>query len=143
VILVACTNSNSRNRSHLMLNAMEIHDYLSKKRYNQSYQYVFFDHKAYSFNQTLALCQNALLISGGHGGGLYKLNFAPHSAKVVEYMPPEDYPNDGKEHGYGIFWLMSSLLGQDYWRVYTPSVKSDFTVNVSQLDNLLSIVDDK
>eukprot|EP00978_Attheya_sp_CCMP212_P016776 scaffold44235_cov47-Attheya_sp.AAC.3 len=88
--------------------------------------------------------QNAHLIIGGHGGGHYNLNFAPHSAKVVEYMHLEDYPN-GKEHGYGIFWLMSSLLGtgQDYWRVCTPSVKSDFIVNVSPLDNLLYIVGDK
>eukprot|EP00550_Attheya_septentrionalis_P012343 CAMPEP_0198302084 /NCGR_PEP_ID=MMETSP1449-20131203/53892_1 /TAXON_ID=420275 /ORGANISM="Attheya septentrionalis, Strain CCMP2084" /LENGTH=379 /DNA_ID=CAMNT_0044004345 /DNA_START=235 /DNA_END=1374 /DNA_ORIENTATION=+ len=139
VILVARTNSNSRNKGRLMLNAMEVHNYLSK-RYNQSY--VFFDHKAYSFNQTLALFQTARLIIGGHGGGLYNLNFAPNSAKVVEYMQIEDYPN-GKEVGYGIFWAMSSLLGQDYWRVYTPSIKRDFTVNVSQLDDLLSIVDDK
>ena len=81
VILVARTNSNSRNKGRIMLNAMEVHDYLSK-RYNQSY--VFFDHSKYSFNQSLTLFQNARLIIGGHGGGLYNLNFAPHSAKVVE-----------------------------------------------------------
>ena len=131
IILISRTAKNARNHGRIMLNEKKVYDYL-KERFDNV---VLFDSHAYSFDETLKLFQDAKMIIGGHGGGLYNIMFAPVSTRVIEIMPKSYF------HGHSasnIFWALSSMVGQDYWRINADMVGANFNVDIQELTTVLA-----
>jgi hypothetical protein len=131
IILISRTAKNARNHGRIMLNEKKVYEYL-KERFDNV---VLFDNHAYSFDEALKLFQDAKIIIGGHGGGLYNIMFAPVSTRVIEIMPKSYF------HGHtasNIFWALSSMVGQDYWRINADMVGANFNVDIQELITVLA-----
>ena len=95
---------------------------------------------------TTDLFKQAHLIIGVHGGAFYNMNFAPKETTLIEISPSDEIGMPvPRSLGHTIFWTMSTLLNQTYWRLYhtTNSFMSNIQVNLDLLQLVLDKVDVK
>jgi capsular polysaccharide biosynthesis protein len=111
---IAWATRNQQNSAHgrIALNEDEVQAYLANRF---SDRFVAFDSDKFSLDETIRLFQQARVL-GIHGGGLYNGLFAPATAAIAEFMPTD---RNGSAQGASdkIFWRISAILQQDYWRV--------------------------
>ena len=108
--------------------------------------FVAFDHKSYTLEQTIQLFSQAKVIIGSHGGGLYNQFFAPKDATVIEIMPVRPnglYPDQrsGTEtpsFSHMAVWSNTLLIGQRFYRYYETTLSSNFYLNLAKFENFLS-----
>tara|TARA_B100000795_G_scaffold183742_1_gene139367 strand:- start:380 stop:8629 length:8250 start_codon:yes stop_codon:yes gene_type:complete len=139
IIWIDRNGQNSRNGGRLILNQKEITDELSRMYPDN---FVMYDSHDYTLDETIELFNDAAVIMGAHGGGLYNLIFAPSNTLVIEFMPVSKTST-----GIGIplgpapniIWMQSDILKQRFWRVSTTPVHgTNFNVN---LKDIVSIFD--
>jgi len=139
IIWIDRNGQNSRNGGRLILNQKEITDELSRMYPDN---FVMYDSHDYTLDETIELFNDAAVIMGAHGGGLYNLIFAPSNTLVIEFMPVSQ-PSTGIGIPLGpapnIIWMQSDILKQRFWRVSTTPVHgTNFNVN---LKDIVSIFD--
>ncbi len=137
--VVLLTRAGAYNEGRNIINFMEVRDFL-EHRYGRNL-HVF--NGPYNLETTLRVFGRARLLIGVHGGAFYNLNFAPREAHVVEVLPvaQDGSPPVGLAHA--IFWVMSQLLGQTYWRL-NESPDNDFGdvfIPLDRLERVLNRVD--
>ena len=109
---------------------------------------VVYDHKRFSFSETLELFSRAKAMIGAHGGAFYNQFYAPRQTVIVEILPVTrhglypDQPSAERTPSFShmAVWSNSLLLGQPFWRFYAIAHRESFEVNVSSLENLLRTI---
>lgn len=131
VILIKRTRGNS-NGKRLINNYEAIKTHL-KSKFGENF--VTYDSTQHTLETSMELFQNARIIVGSHGGGMYNLLFAPSNTKVIEYMPTRN----GRALGPApnIIWIQSSILEQDFWRVSVESTDGNVNIDEKTLDKLV------
>lgn len=88
----------------------------------------------------ITLLKNTKILIGVHGGALYNLLFCPANATVIEILPV--LPNGAPipHISSRIFWAMSVMLGQTYWRLHQEVVnrRHDLNVDIDALHDILN-----
>ena len=143
VIWVSRHQNNSKH-GRIALNDDQVQSYLASRFGDK---YVEFHSTQYSLNETMKLFQQARIVVGVHGGGLYNAMFAPAGTTIVEIMPTtsEGSPLGGSDK---IFWLISGMLHQHYWRLHQAQEQVEepdgsVHVNLTQLSDVLDIITSK
>lgn len=131
VILIKRTRGNS-NGKRLINNYEAIKTHL-KSKFGENF--VTYDSTQHTLETSMELFQDARIIVGSHGGGMYNLVFAPSNTKVIEYMPTRN----GRALGPApnIIWIQSSTLEQDFWRVSVESTDDNVNIDEKTLDKLV------
>ncbi len=137
VILLTRVDSNNSGRT--MLNYNRVHSVL-KKRYGD--RLVVFK-GGYNLSKSMEIFSKARIIIGVHGGAFYNLNFSPSDAHIVEIWPTLEGHKPVPHVAHSIFWLMSNLIGQTYWRLHEPARDDwgDVNVDLPKLIKTLDVID--
>ena len=94
----------------------------------------------YSLHKAQQVFSNAHTVIGVHGGAFYNIVFCPLTVRVIEFLPVTD---SGESPGlsHAIFWMISVLLNQTFWRVPVIESGAAFDINVTKLNHILDISD--
>ena len=133
------TRAGSHNPGRNLKNQDELEQLLSK-RYGD--RFIVFK-GGLNLNETIRLFNSVRLLIGVHGGAFYNLNFCPKTTVVVEMFPTY---SDGHLPGglsHSVFWLMSSLIGQPYWRIPEEPVdmSNNMKCNITKMEQILDAID--
>ena len=133
------TRALSRNGGRHIVNFDEVESFL-RSRYDDNL--VVFK-GGLTLMQAIQTFSKVRIFIGVHGGAFYNLNFAPLSTTIIEFVPTMANGVDVPILASTIFWAMSDLLQQPYWRVpfVSANSKHDLTMNVTKLRTILDVVD--
>ncbi len=137
--IILLTRADSYNLGRTMLNYNKVRSAL-KKIYGK--RLVIF-RGGYNLSQSMNIFSKAGIIIGVHGGAFYNINFSPKDAHIIEIWPTRDGYKPVRHIAHSIFWLMSSIIGQTYWRLHEPARDEwgDVYVNVPKLIKTLEVID--
>ena len=103
---------------------------------------VVFD-STHNLAQAMQVFQQVRVIIGTHGGAFYNLNYSPLNTTVIEFVPYDYGGRDIHALPHAIFWAMSDILGQTYWRVMAKSenYQHDVLMDYQKLSKILDQVE--
>lgn len=142
IIWISRSAKNARH-GRIAVNDDKVQAYLQQRLGNN---YVEYDSNKYSLDKTMQLFQQARIVIGLHGGGLYNILFAPSNTTVVEIMPtsPQGKPLGAMDL---IFMKIAGMLQQPYWRlnqVRQARAKqqqgNNIKVNLTQVEQVLGSI---
>ena len=133
------TRAGATNGGRNALNMAEIYDKLLK-RFGK--RLVVFD-STHNLQQAMDTFSKVKIIIGTHGGAFYNLNYSPLNTTVIEFVPYDYGGRDIHALPHAIFWAMSDILGQNYWRVMSKSenYQHDLLIDYDKLSQLLDRID--
>lgn len=137
VVLISRTNKNAFNRGRMILNQKEIEEKLYAVF---GEDFAVFDSKAFpTIQSTIDLFSQAKFMIGSHGGGMYNQLFAPSSVTIIEYMPTDMKTGAAPPRlAEQMVWVSARLLGQEFWRVPSPSINGNLAIDWPQLQTILA-----
>lgn len=135
IILVKRTKENTRNPGRLIKNYEELRDSLKAK---YDIRLVEYDSKDHTLESTIDLWSNAAAVIASHGGALSNLIFCMPNTVVVESMPVKEDGSLYLKHGGMMFYVFSSLLGLNYWRMMSTSGGADVIMPPDEVLNILN-----
>ena len=127
-LVILLTRAHSRKSGRKILNKDRVISYL-QERYGHNFR--VFDGDL-TFYDSMKLFRQARIIIGVHGGAFYNMIYARSSLTILEIMPTTARGKITPAYiTHPIFWVISNMLNQTYWRI--NNVPSDSSGNV-QLD---------
>ena len=138
-VVLLCRYETTGPTGKNILNLREVIEFLEERYPDQVHVYT----GSQSLASDIDLFSKARIIIGVHGPQLFNLNFAARETTIVEYFPYGE--GDALGLPQPVFWVMSDLLGQTYWRVSSPSVnyRLDVELDLDKLATVLYEVDKK
>ena len=137
--IMLATRAGAHNAGRNLVNQDELEQLLST-RYGD--RFLLFK-GGLKLNETLRLFSEIRLLIGVHGGALVNHNFCPSDTVVVEMFPT--YPDGHVSKGLSdsIFWLMTSMIGQPYWRVPETPLDglNNVKCNITKMKQILDVID--
>ena len=133
------TRAGAVNGGRSIINHQELHNFL-QNRYNSSL--MVFD-GSYNLIQAVKIFSHVRIIIGPHGGAFYNLMYSSLNTTVIEFAPVLKYGQDIRSLPHAIFWALSDVLGQPYWRMECQSqnFQHDMLADLNKLEKILDIVD--
>ena len=78
-----------------------------------------------TFLDSVKLFRRVQLVIGVHSGAFYNIIFAPSSTNFVEIMPTTSECEVMPTYiGHTLFWVISDMLNQTYWRIISTPADS-------------------
>ncbi|CAD5119789.1 unnamed protein product [Dimorphilus gyrociliatus] len=137
--IMLLTRAGAVNPGRRIHNKRNVIDYLAS-RYKE--RLIVFDAK-YNLEEAIKVFSKTSIIIGTHGGALYNMNYASLDVAVIEYVPVTKTGYDIPALPHAIFWAISDLTGQKYWRVqaYPANHVNDMVIDIPKLTKMLDIID--
>ena len=139
--VILLTRAHSRNSGRNMRNKDKIISYL-QGRYGRRFRVFNGD---LTFNDSMNLFQQARIVIGVHGGAFYNIIFAPSSLHILEIMPTTTTGKVTPRYiAHPIFWVISNMLNQTFWRINNVPLDSAGNVNVDigKVSKMLDKIDE-
>jgi hypothetical protein len=146
VILVSRSKADATKQSRMIVNQNDLVAALTEK-FGERFE--LFRPSSHSIEAATELFEQAVLVIGSHGGGMYHALWAHRSAVGVEIMPVNGdgaYPEQGALSSMPPFahlaiYTNSMMNGQRFYRWYQISRELNYRVNVSGFMNWLKGID--
>ena len=139
-LIILLTRNRSRKGGRRMLNMEYFISYLRGRYGHRLYTF----HGNLTFSDSVKLFQRAHMVIGVHGGAFYNIIFAPHSTHIVELMPTTSEGEVMPTYiGHTIFWAISEMLNQSYWRINSTPTDSlgNIKVDIRKIEKVLDKID--
>lgn len=138
--VILLTRARQRNPGRTMTNSKDVLHFLLH-RYGSSNVVLF--QGGYNLTKSIDIFRKAKIIIGVHGGALYNVLYAPKGTHLIEIMPTG--PNGDIRRGlaHTIFWSLTTMLEQPYWRVCEKPLTGagNVQLNISKLKTILDKID--
>ena len=137
-LVILISREIQRNVGRRLLNFKEVSDFLTERYGSERYRkWKGVTH----LDSGLELFSKTAILIGIHGAGLYNSFFCPVETHILEIIPVNknhDIANRGLASN--IFWMMTSLVGQPYWRIYIH-VADAFNNVILPMDMLAAVME--
>jgi hypothetical protein len=146
VVLVSRTAQDGVKQSRIIDNQHALEEEL-RAQFGDAF--VVLKTKEVSIENAIALVQQAVMVIGSHGGGMYHALWASRKAVVVELMPIcqyGTYPMQGQVSRMPPFahlaiYTNSMMNGQKFYRWYEVACEANYKVTVAELVKWLGRID--
>ena len=141
-LIILLTRDHSKTGGRRIINMDYFISYLRGRYGHRLYTF----HGNSTFSDSVKLFQKAQIVIGVHGGAFYNIIFAPKSTHIVELMPTTSEGEVMPAYiGHTIFWAISDMLNQTYWRINSTPTDSlgNVKVEIREIEKVLDKIDQR